>query len=67
MKRWALWFPIPVILVFSIRIPEGGESITFNFLPGLTLWFWIGITFIAVPFAILFWIVKGQHRKDGCS
>lgn len=65
MKRWLAWFSIPPLL-FVVGILfvwlTGADVAGVAFLFQLALGGWLAITIVAVPLAVIIWLVRGRPR-----
>lgn len=66
MKRWLLWFSVPVVaFVLAVLVAYFGFAAT-DASGGMLMLFlggWLWLTVIAVPVAIVKWLVFGGRAK----
>lgn len=67
MKRWGLWFLIgfAVYFIFTVRYTLYGDHIgRVDQILSLLFVSWAWITVLAVPIAVVAWLVRGTRRAD---
>ena len=65
MKRWLLWFLLGfgIYFVFVVDITlHGDKTTTVQRLLSLVFLFWLWITGLAIPIALVVWLVRGSRR-----